>query len=91
MAVLSTNPSARVQWSEVGRRIASVLAWLLFAVGWLIAKALRVLATGIGAVMFGCGWLAAAVAWPGLCWCGRAVALGWQEGRRPIGGQRGSA
>lgn len=91
MAVLSGNLPARAQWADVGRRTLSVLAWLLFAAGWLTAKALRSLATGIGAVLFAVGWLAAAVAWPALCWCGRAVALGWQEGRRPIGGQRGSA
>lgn len=91
MAVLSTNPSARVQWTEVGRRFASVLAWLLFAVGWLIAKTLRAIATALAAALFAVGWLASALAWPALCWCGRAVRLGWAEGRKPIGGQRGPA
>lgn len=91
MVVLSTRRDARAQWAEVGRRVATAFAWLLFAAGWLMAKTLRAVATGIGAVLFGCGWLAASVAWPALCWCGRAVALGWREGRRPIGGQRGPA
>lgn len=91
MVVLSAGRDARAQWAEAGRRVAAWLAWLLFAAGWLTAKTLRAVATGIGAVLFGCGWLAAAVAWPALCWCGRAVALGWQEGRRPIGGRRGPA
>jgi protein-S-isoprenylcysteine O-methyltransferase Ste14 len=91
MAVLSDNRPAGQQWAEVGQRVLSALAWLLFAAGWLTAKALRALATGIGAALFACGWLAAAVAWPALCWCGRAVSLGWEEGRKPIGGRRGSA
>lgn len=85
MAVLSVNRSARTQWAEVGRRTASALAWLLYAAGWLVAKALRAVATVIAAVLFGAGWLASAAAWPALCWCGRAVRLGWQEGRKPIG------
>jgi hypothetical protein len=86
MAVLSTNPDARLQWRDAGRLVAAVLARLLFAAGWLVAKTLRTLATVIGAVLFAAGWLASALAWPGLCWCGRAVRLGWQEGRKPIGG-----
>lgn len=89
MAVLSTSPDARLQWREAGRLIASGLGWLLYAVGWLVAKTLRTLATTLGATLFGVGWFAAALVWPGLCWCGRAVRLGWQEGRKPIGGRRG--
>lgn len=88
MAVLSTSPGSRLQWHEAGRLIAAGLGWLLFVVGWLLAKTLRTTATGIAAVLFALGWLASAAAWPGLCWCGRAVRLGWQEGRKPIGGSR---
>lgn len=91
MVVLSANRSAREQWAEAGRRVATALAWLLFAAGWLVAKALRLIATGVGAILFGAGWLAASAVWPALCWCGRAAKLGWQEGRKPIGGQRGPA
>lgn len=85
MAVLSMNPGARLHWRDTGRLIAAGLGWLLFATGWLVAKTLRMVATAIGAALFGVGWVAAALAWPALCWCGRAVALGWQEGRKPIG------
>lgn len=91
MAVLSTNPGARLQWRDAGRLFAVGVGWLLFAAGWLVAKTLRSLATAIGAVLFGVGWLASALVWPALCWCGRAVQLGWQEGRKPIGGRRGPA
>jgi hypothetical protein len=91
MAVLSTSPGARLQWREAGRLIAAGLGWLLYAVGWLVAKTLRSAATVVGAVLYAVGWFAAALAWPGLCWCGRAVRLGWQEGRKPIGGRRGPA
>lgn len=89
MAVLSTSPDSRLQWRDAGRLIAAGLGWLLFAVGWLLAKSLRGFATAVAAVLFAAGWLASAVAWPALCWCGRAVRLGWEEGRKPIGGQRG--
>ena len=89
MAVLSTSPDAQAQWRELGRSVAAGLGWLLFAAGWLVAKTLRSIATALGAVLFAVGWLASAAAWPALCWCGRAVSLGWQEGRKPIGGQRG--
>jgi len=89
MSVLSTSPDSRAHWQDAGRLVAAGLAWLLYAAGWLVAKTLRTVATILGAVLFGVGWLAAAVAWPSLCWCGRAVRLGWQEGRKPIGGRRG--
>lgn len=86
MAVLSAGPDARVQWRELGRLIAAGVGWVLFAAGWLLAKTARALATALGAVLFAAGWLAGSVAWPALLWCGSAVRLGWQEGRKPIGG-----
>jgi hypothetical protein len=91
MAVLSADPRVRAQWREIGRALAAGIGWVLFAAGWVLAKAARTVATAVGAVLFGVGWLAGAVAWPALCWCGRAVQLGWAEGRKPIGGQRGPA
>lgn len=91
MAVLSTNPDVRAQWRDAGRLVATGLGRLLFVCGWLTAKTLRSIATVIGALLFAAGWVASAVAWPGLCWCGRAARLGWQEGRKPIGGQRGTS
>lgn len=91
MAVLSTSVSARVQWLEAGRLARTAIGWALFAVGWLLAKTLRSLATAVAAALFAVGWVASALLWPALCWCGRAVMLGWSEGRKPIGGQRGPA
>lgn len=82
MAVLSTSQNPGVPWAEVGRRIAAGIAWVLFAVGWLAARSLRAVATGLGALLFAAGWVTAAVVWPALCWCGRAVRLGWREGQR---------
>jgi hypothetical protein len=91
MAVLSTNQAANASWADVGRRVTAALAWLLFAVGWTVAKTLRMTVTAIAAVLFAVGWLSSAAAWPALCWCGRAVRLGWEQGRAPIGGPRGPA
>jgi hypothetical protein len=83
MAVLSTSPDTREQWRELGRLARTALAWILFGIGWVLAKSLRGLATLIGGALFAAGWLAARVVWPGLCWCGRAVRLGWEQGRKP--------
>lgn len=91
MAVLSVNRSPRSPWRDAGRLVVAGLARLLYAGGWLVAKTLRTAATILAAVLFGAGWFASALAWPSLCWCGRAVRLGWQEGRKPIGGARGTS
>ena len=81
MTVLSQD--AREQWSDAGRLAQLAVARALFAVGWLLAKTLRLAATFIGAALFAVGWVAAAVAWPAACWCGRAVRLGCEQGARP--------
>jgi hypothetical protein len=91
MAVLSTGPDSRAQWQDAGRLVLAGLGRLLYAAGWLIAKTLRTVGTILAAALFGVGWFASALAWPSLCWCGRAVRLGWQEGRKPIGGARGTS
>ena len=85
MAVLSADSDARAQWRDAGRLVAAGIGWVLYATGWLLAKAARAVASALGAVLFGAGWLAASVVWPALLWCGRAVQLGWQEGRKPGG------
>lgn len=87
MAVLSAESRARLQWRDAGRLFAAGLAWLLFAVGWVVAKTLRAAQTALAAVLFAVGWTAGAVVWPALLWCGHAVMLGWQEGRKPISGR----
>lgn len=83
MAVLSHTPDTRAQWSEVGRLFRSGIAWVLFGIGWVLAKSLRLVGTAIAAVLFVLGYLAGRVAWPALVWCGRAVQLGWEQGRKP--------
>lgn len=91
MSVLSTSPEFDLDRRTAGQAIATGIAWVLVAVGWAAAKAVRLAGWALSSLLYGAGWLASAVAWPGLCWCGRAVALGWQEGRRPIGGRRGDS
>jgi hypothetical protein len=54
---------------EFGRAILTAIAAVLFAVGWLAAKVVGLLALAFGAV-----WLAAA-------WSATAVRLGWTEAR----------
>ena len=81
--MVTTTPDIRAQWREVGRLAQSGAAWLLFGAGWLLAKLLRLVGTALAAVLVGAGWLAARVGWPALCWCGRAVRLGWEQGKQP--------
>jgi hypothetical protein len=83
VAVLSQTPDTRAQWRETSRLAKSGIAWALFAVGWILAKSLRAVGTVIAAVLFAIGYLAARAVWPALCWCGRAVRLGWEQGRKP--------
>jgi hypothetical protein len=83
VVVLDPAVSARREWSDAGRLFRLGLAWTLYALGWAAAKGLRAAGTAVVAVLFGAGWLAARVVWPALCWAGRAVALGWDEGRKP--------
>ena len=73
------------------RAVSSALAWTLFGLGWTLAKACRLLLTTLTAVLFAAGWMAGKVVWPSLVWSATAVRLGWEEGRKPIGGRRGSA
>ena len=76
---------------NVRRAVSTGLAWALFGVGWTLAKACRLLLTGLTAVLFAAGWMAGRVVWPALVWSATAVRLGWEEGRKPIGGRRGPA
>ncbi len=83
MAVLNPSIPVRREWREVGRLLLSGLTWLLYGAGWLMAKSLRGIGWSVAAALFGAGWVAGRVLWPTLCWAGRAVALGWDEGRKP--------
>lgn len=82
MAVLS-HPDSQAQWREAARLLRTGIGWILFTVGWLLAKTLRGIATAIAATLFGVGYVAARVVWPALRWSGRAVKLGWEQGRKP--------
>ncbi len=83
MVSLSATPDFRAQWRDAGRLTVVGLAWLFYAAGWLSARTLRVAGIVIAAPFFAAGWFAARVAWPALCWCGRAARTGWDEGRKP--------
>jgi hypothetical protein len=83
VAVLSQAPDARAQWREASRLAKVGVAWVLFAVGWILAKSLRAVGTAIAAALFAVGYLAGRAVWPALQWCGRAVRLGWEQGRKP--------
>lgn len=74
-----------------GRSMATLLGWVLFGAAWAVAKTCRALLTGAGAVLFAAGYLGGRVIWPALKWSATAVRLGWDEGRKPIGGRRGPA
>lgn len=79
------------QFRDARQAVGTMLGWVLFATGWTVAKACRLLLTGLTAALFGAGWLAGKAVWPALVWAATAVRLGWSEGRKPIGGRRGPA
>lgn len=88
MVSLSATPDVRAQWRDAGRQTLTGLAWILWAAGWLVAKTVRLIIGAVAAVIFALGWVAGRVVWPAACWAGRAVRLGWDEGRKPR--QRGA-
>lgn len=89
MTVLSQVQRARIgaEWREARRQLLRILAGALFTVGWAAAKACRVVLTTAAGLLFGLGWVAGRV----LTWSAAAVRLGWQSGRKPMGGPRGSS
>lgn len=90
---VTSVPVARAvaEMRTAGRSVATILGWILFGAAWLLAKTCRLLMTAAGAVFFAVGYLGGKVVWPGLRWTAAAVRLGWDEGRKPVGGRRGSA
>lgn len=85
-----SGAQAAAQYRDVGRQMAGMLRLLLFAVGWLLAKSLRLTGTLLGGLLFGIGWTARRAVWPALLWAAAAVKLGWEQGAGP-GGRRGPA
>ena len=74
---------ARAQWREAGRLAMAGLAWILFAIAWVVAKSLRGVGTLLAWLLFALGYVGGRVVWPALLWCGRAVRLGWEQGCKP--------
>lgn len=54
--------------------------------GWALFKLVRFVLLAVGGVFWVIGWTASRAVWPALAWCGTAVKLGWEDGRR--GGAR---
>lgn len=78
-----SREDVKAKFAEAGGYLATAVRLLLFAVGWLLAKTCRLIATVLGALLFGAGFLGARVAWPALRWSGAAVKLGWRAGAQP--------
>lgn len=89
MTSVPTTDRAR-QAADVGRLLSTALGWVFFAIGWQIGKAYRLTVTAIGAALFTAGW-SAGRAWLGCRWAWAAVCVGWDAGRKPLGGARGPA
>ena len=77
-----TRRQIAAQFREAGGYAATAIRFVLFAIGWTLAKTCRLIATMLGALLFGAGFLAARVAWPALRWSAAAVKLGWQSGAK---------
>jgi hypothetical protein len=77
-----TRAQVAAQFRDAGGYLATALRFVLFAIGWTLAKTCRLIATVLGALLFGAGFLAGRVAWPALRWSGAAMRIGWQAGAR---------
>lgn len=66
--------------ATLGTAAAYVKAGLWW-VGWAGAKLLVVVLTVIAGTFYGVG-RAAGACWPAICWCARAVRVGWEDARR---------
>ncbi len=72
---------ARRRAADSARQLLTLVGAGLYWAGWALSKLVMVLLLVLGAALFGAGWLARRALWPSLVWCGKAVRLGWQEGR----------
>jgi hypothetical protein len=75
--------AARRRAAVSARQLLTLVGAGLYWTGWALSKLAMALLLVLGGVLFGAGWLARRAAWPSLVWCGKAVRLGWQEGRAP--------
>jgi len=81
---VTTYAMATSQWREVGTRLISGAAWVLFALGFVLVKTLRAIGTAVAATLFALGWVARKVG----PWCVAAFREGWDAGKP---GSRGPA
>lgn len=83
VAMLGRVPLARISARagepvHLGRVLVVVLAGVLYGLGWLVHKAVRLLLTVVASVLWGVGYAAR--------WAAAAVAVGWQDASVPRGG-----
>lgn len=86
--------AVRAQLRDAGHQVSIALGWVLFALGWTVAKALRAIGGALAWLLYGVGLIAGRTYRSVLFtygWTSAAVILGWREGMKPIGGQRGNS
>ncbi len=81
--LMSRDPAntARRRAGDSARQLLTLVGAGLYWIGWALCKLAMGVLLVLGGVLFGAGWLARRALWPSLVWCGKAVRLGWQEGR----------
>jgi hypothetical protein len=81
--LLDRDPAnaARRRAAVSARQLLALVGAGLYWTGWVLCKLAMAALLLLGGVLFGAGWLARRALWPSLVWCGKAVRLGWQEGR----------
>ncbi|WP_435111884.1 hypothetical protein [Nocardiopsis synnemataformans] len=80
VAMLNKVPLARISAragspAHLGRTLLTLLAAMLYGLGWLLGTAARGLLTGVAAVLWAVGY--------GARWAAAAVAVGWQDASTP--------
>ena len=77
---MTTYAMANSQWREVRTQVLSGLAWVLYALGFVLVRTLRAVGTAVAAVLFALGWTARKVG----PWCVAAFREGWDAGKPKV-------
>lgn len=82
MVSLSATPDVRAPWRDTARQLATGIAWILYAAGWLVSRTLRLIGTAVAGVFMALGWTAGRLVWPAIRFCAAATRAGWDAGRK---------
>lgn len=78
---LLDSDTTRHRAAEATRDAGRIARAGLYWTGWAVAKLFTIALLCVGGALYGVGWLASRIIWPGLVWAGSAMKVGWEDGR----------